>query len=117
METEATRLTNYFPFSAYFYASGIKRERVEPDNVDAYQNSSGFSLTAADQLVFNQWLAQQAHSRGLSIGLKNDVDQVVQLQPYFDWALNEQCFEYVDKIADKLVKNCMKEFRQKGGKV
>jgi hypothetical protein len=32
--------------------------------------------------------------RGLSIGLKNDLDQIPDLVDDFDWALNEQCFEY-----------------------
>ena len=36
----------------------------------------------------------QAHARGLSIGLKNDLDQIKTLQSKFDWALNEQCNEY-----------------------
>lgn len=67
---------------------------VEPDNVDGFSNDSGFPLSAADQLAYNRWLAEQAHSRGLSIGLKNDLDQIPQLVDYFDWALNEQCFEY-----------------------
>ncbi len=67
---------------------------VEPDNVDAYQNNSGFPLTAADQLAFNRFLASEAHSRGLSVGLKNDPDQVGDLVADFDWALNEQCYQY-----------------------
>jgi hypothetical protein len=67
---------------------------VEADNVDAYANDSGFPLTAQDQLDFNRWLAGQSHARGLSIGLKNDLDQIPDLLPYFDWALNEQCFEF-----------------------
>lgn len=67
---------------------------VEPDNVDAYSNESGFPLTENDQLRFNRWLAEHAHARGLSVGLKNDLDQVSQLVDDFDWALNEQCFEY-----------------------
>ncbi len=67
---------------------------VEPDNVDGYSNSSGFPLTANDQLAYNTWLATEAHSRGLSIGLKNDLDQIPDLLPHFDWALNEQCFQY-----------------------
>jgi hypothetical protein len=69
---------------------------VEPDNVDAYQNSSGFPLTAADQLAFNRWLASEAHLRGLSIGLKNDLDQVSDLEPDFDWVINEQCYQYAE---------------------
>ena len=67
---------------------------VEPDNVDGYANRSGFPLRAAHQLRFNRFLAREAHERGLSIGLKNDLDQVRALEPHFDWALNEQCFEY-----------------------
>ena len=67
---------------------------VEPDNVDAYANNSGFALSAADQLAFNRFVAAAAHARGLSVGLKNDLDQARTLQPDFDWALNEQCFQY-----------------------
>jgi hypothetical protein len=67
---------------------------VEFDNVDGYQNSTGFPLTARDQLAYNTWLANQAHFRGLSAALKNDLDQVKALLPYFDFALDEQCFQY-----------------------
>ena len=67
---------------------------VEPDNLDAYTNDSGFQLTAADQLVFNRQIANAAHNRGLSVGLKNDLDQVSELVAYYDFAVNEQCFEY-----------------------
>ena len=67
---------------------------VEPDNVDGYTNRPGFPLTARDQLDYNRFLAQQAHERGLSVGLKNDVDQVDELVDAFDFALNEECFQY-----------------------
>ncbi len=66
---------------------------VEPDNIDGYTNDSGFPLTAADQLAFNIWLAEQAHARGLSIGLKNDPQQAVDLLPWYDWAMTEDCFD------------------------
>ncbi len=69
-------------------------DAVEPDNVDGYTNKTGFPLTAADQLKFNKFLASAAHARGLSVGLKNDLDQVKDLVDFFDWALNEQCFQY-----------------------
>ena len=36
----------------------------------------------------------EAHARSLSIGLKNDVDQIPSLVSYFDWALNEECVQY-----------------------
>jgi len=64
---------------------------VEPDNLDGYQNETGFDLSAADQLTFNTWLAEMAHSRGLSIGLKNDPDQMEKLVKDFDFAVMEEC--------------------------
>lgn len=69
-------------------------DMVEWDNVDGYQNASGFSLKARDQLVYNQFLFNNTHAYGMSVLLKNDLDQVRQLLPYADGALDEQCFEY-----------------------
>jgi hypothetical protein len=65
---------------------------VDPDNVNSYQNNTGFALTGADQIRFNIWLANEAHGRGLAIGLKNDSEQTASLLPYFDWLLTEDCF-------------------------
>lgn len=69
-------------------------DAVEPDNVDGYSNDSGFPLKAADQLAYNTWFANEAHKRGLSVALKNDVEQIPALLPYFDFALNEECWEH-----------------------
>ncbi len=67
---------------------------IEPDNVDGYENTPGFPLTSATQLDYNRFVASEVHARGLSVGLKNDTDQVGDLLPSFDWMLDEQCFEY-----------------------
>jgi len=67
---------------------------VEADNVDGFANNSGFDLTPEDQLDFNIFLANEAHKRNLSIGLKNDLEQINQLVEYFDFAINEQCNQY-----------------------
>jgi uncharacterized protein (TIGR03437 family) len=69
-------------------------DAVEPDNVDGYDNRSGFDLTYADQLAYNRYIAKIAHDRELSVGLKNDLEQIGDLIGDFDWALNEQCFQY-----------------------
>lgn len=65
-----------------------------PDNVSAYDNDPGFDFTADDQLDFNRFLASESHTRGLLIGLKNNLEQIPALVDDFDYALNEQCFEY-----------------------
>lgn len=69
-------------------------DAVEPDNIDEYQANSGFSITAADQLAYDEWVARQAHALGLAVLQKNDPDQAATLEPYFDGALAEQCNQY-----------------------
>ncbi|TGK07045.1 endo alpha-1,4 polygalactosaminidase [Leptospira semungkisensis] len=65
---------------------------IDPDNMDGYQNSTGFPLTAEDQLHFNKWVSNSARSRGMSVGLKNDPDQISDLISHFDWAITESCY-------------------------
>ena len=69
-------------------------DAVEGDNVDGYGNDSGFPLGADDQLAFNRAVADLAHERGLAIGLKNDVEQIAELEPSFDFAINEECHAF-----------------------
>jgi endo-alpha-1,4-polygalactosaminidase (GH114 family) len=67
---------------------------VEPDNIDSYYppNKTGFNITKEDQIDYDKWLVKTAHDLGLSIGLKNDPDNVEDLVDAFDWALTEECF-------------------------
>jgi hypothetical protein len=74
-------------------------DSLEFDNVNGFQNRTGFPLRGADQLEFNAWLANAAHENGLSVALKNDGAQAGELVDYFDWALVEQCFQY-DECGD-----------------
>jgi hypothetical protein len=39
-------------------------------------------------------LAELAHERSLTIGLKNDLDQIDDLVGEFDFAVNESCVQY-----------------------
>ena len=74
---------------------------VEPDNMDGYTNSTGFALSKDDQLAYNKFIANEARKRGLSVGLKNDLDQIIELEPYYDFSVNEQCHEYNE--CDKMI--------------
>lgn len=76
-------------------------DAVDFDNVDGYSNDTGFPLTAADQLAYDSFLADTAHRLGLAVALKNDVPQVRELLPYFDFAVDEQCFEYADCLTSQ----------------
>jgi hypothetical protein len=69
-------------------------DAVEPDNMDGYENDTGFTITAAEQLAFNEWVANEVHSLGMAVFQKNDPDQAAQLEPYFDGVIDEQCNQY-----------------------
>ena len=56
-------------------------DAVEPDNMDGYENSTGFSISAAAQLAYNQWIAQEAHALGMAVFQKNDPDQASRSSP------------------------------------
>jgi Glycoside-hydrolase family GH114 len=72
-------------------------DAVEFDVVEAYNSSYrtvGWHISARTQLTFNSALADIAHRHGMSVGLKNDLGQIPDLLPKFDFAINEQCFQY-----------------------
>ena len=75
---------------------------VEPDNMDGYDNDSGFNLTASDQLAYNRLVANEAHLRNLTVALKNDGPQADALVAYFDLSLNEECHQF-DECPDLAV--------------
>lgn len=67
---------------------------IDADNMQNYSEDTGFAISAQDQLTYNRWLSEQAHKRGMAIGLKNDPEQAVKLLAWFDWALIEDCSLY-----------------------
>jgi hypothetical protein len=71
-----------------------KCDGVEPDNVDAYDNSNGLRLTANDAVEYVTFLAEAAHSRNLAIGLKNAGSIVSKLVSKVDYSVQEECVQY-----------------------
>ena len=69
-------------------------DAVEPDNMDGYENSTGFPLSASEQLTYDEWIAGEVRALGMAVLQKNDGEQTAQLEPYFDGALDEQCNQY-----------------------
>ena len=69
-------------------------DAVEPDNMEIHTNNTGFPIGYEDQLKYALWLADEAHKRGLAIGVKNAPDQVKDLVSHFDFAITEDAFVY-----------------------
>jgi hypothetical protein len=77
-------------------------DAIEPDNLDAWSNISG--VTKADNVAYDLAIAGVAHSLPLSVGLKNVMPSLAASEyptfvAAFDWALNEQCYEYSECAA------------------
>lgn len=71
-----------------------KCDAVEADDVDSASNNPGTGVTQADQRTFIKLLAAEAHARGMSFALKNDLEDVPALINDVDFAINEECFQY-----------------------
>src|SRR5205085_1115584 len=94
---------NVFDIDLYGTGGGLATKAadaihaVEFDVVEAYTSSYrtvGWHISPETQLTFNSALADIAHRYGMSVGLKNDLGQIPELLPKFDFAINEQCFQY-----------------------
>ncbi|MEO0912191.1 MAG: endo alpha-1,4 polygalactosaminidase [Pseudomonadota bacterium] len=68
-------------------------DAIEPDNMDVYQNDSGFSLSKADTVAYVAALAEMAHGLGLEIGQKNVPELTEDLVGMLDFAIAEACFD------------------------
>jgi hypothetical protein len=71
-------------------------DAVEPDNLDGSENDTGFHITVAEGDEYAEWVANEVHSLGMSVAQKNFEDQSAVLEPYFDFVIEEQCFQYGD---------------------
>jgi len=69
-------------------------DAIEPDETEVWSNDSGFPITKAQNNAYNQMIAELGHKYGLSVGLKGNTTETGELVDYFDWTLNEQCWEF-----------------------
>lgn len=75
-------------------AAQKKCDGVEPDNVDAYDNGNGLSLTENDAVDYVTFLAEAAHSRGMAVGLKNAGSIAPRLVSKVEFSVQEECVQY-----------------------
>jgi hypothetical protein len=67
---------------------------VDPDNIDGYDNGNGLGLTTDTAIDYITFLANEAHSRDLAVGLKNAAEIVSSVWSNVEWQVNEQCLQY-----------------------
>lgn len=67
---------------------------VDPDNIDAYDNENGLNLQEPDAVDYVNFLADEAHSRNLSVSLKNAGSIVPTVLDKMDYSVQEQCLQF-----------------------
>ncbi len=82
-------------------------DAVEPDETEVWNNNPGFPISMAQSHAYTKMIAGLAHQYGLSVGLKGNNGEAAALEPYHDWALTEQCFQYGEcqNFVDSFIKN------------
>lgn len=101
------RRSSWSKFSAIVWrrldlAKSLGCDGVEPDQNNPVGNDPGFPISLADQKAWYLEVARQAHLRRLSVGMKNGIESVdADTVAAFDWALNEECFQYDECSAMK----------------
>jgi hypothetical protein len=97
------RLGVLLPIMAARFEQCVKKgfDAVDPDNVDGYENATGFPLTGREQLAYDRAIASLAHADGLAVALKSDPDEARALEGDFDFVVQEQCVQYAqcDELA------------------
>ncbi len=68
-------------------------QAVEPDNLDVYENDSGFDISRDDTLRYIIALVRAAHNVGLEIGQKNVPELTADLVDMMDFAITESCYQ------------------------
>jgi endo-alpha-1,4-polygalactosaminidase (GH114 family) len=68
-------------------------DAIEPDNLDSFDNETGFNITESDTRRYCDFLISLAHQNGLGIGQKNVPGLASDFAAKFDWLLTEDAFE------------------------
>ncbi len=69
-------------------------DAIEADNIDGYDNNTGFNLTKNDAIKYINWLVQTTHSYNMLYALKNGGDIVNSVKDIVDLAIVEECQKY-----------------------
>lgn len=93
LDIRNTAALNSIMSARFAHAKAMGFEAIEPDNMDVYQNDSGFTISAAATVTYVRGLADIAHGMGLEIGQKNVPELTDQLIDQMDFMIAESCYQ------------------------
>lgn len=69
-------------------------DAIDPDNVDGFANKNGIGLTKEGAVDYIKFLAKEARSHNMAIGLKNAAEIIDDVMDVVDFSVNEQCAQF-----------------------
>ncbi|MFT6452162.1 MAG: hypothetical protein ACJA06_001654 [Halocynthiibacter sp.] len=93
LDIRNTAVLNAIMSARFNRAKTMGFEAIEPDNMDVYQNDSGFTISAAETVTYVRGLADIAHGMGLEMGQKNVPELTDQLVDHLDFMIAESCYQ------------------------
>ncbi|ORY19891.1 glycoside hydrolase superfamily [Clohesyomyces aquaticus] len=73
---------------------------IDPDNVDGFDGGQdGFGYDKSAYVDYMKFMAKEASSHNMAIGLKNAVDMIPDVIDVVQFAVNEQCHQYSGECA------------------
>lgn len=76
---------------------------IDPDNVNGFENETGFEITRSHSIKYIRWLANEAHKRGMAFSLKNSETLIPDVLDVVDMMQSESCFIYGNCMAAGLM--------------
>ena len=67
---------------------------VQFDNVEDFDNPTGFPITPRESAYYTAWMANQAHDMGLSAAWENAPTNVAAIEPYMEALIFESCYHF-----------------------
>ena len=67
---------------------------LDPDNINGYENDTGFNITRQQSVVYIEWLANLAHEYGMAFSLKNAEALIPFVKGSVDMMQSESCVFY-----------------------
>jgi len=100
------------------YAARKGCDALDPDNVDGYENErgGGFNppLTKGDSIKYVRRLSRYARRHGMSMGLKNALEILPNVERDVAFAVNEECVSDPDDGCEPYARFIRSDFRSRG---
>ncbi|CAM9516424.1 unnamed protein product, partial [Sphacelaria rigidula] len=75
-------------------ATSMNCDAIGPDNMMVTDRVACNTCSQFDAYICSKWFAGVVHGHGMKVGLKNCLELAPVPNEYFDFVVNEECFQW-----------------------